>query len=73
MDKINAQQGFLPGIFGHKRRNKTNSAGVTEADTGEPEKMPHIRPAAFFMRIPNGPRNHFVAMSGEFVGTFLFL
>lgn len=25
------------------------------------------------MKIPDGPRNHFIAMMGEFAGTFLFL
>ncbi|KIW15551.1 hypothetical protein PV08_05599 [Exophiala spinifera] len=74
MDNIRAKSGFLPGLFGHRRgRVKTaeNSTGATPQ--GEDEKMQGPKAHPFFLRIPNGPRNHFVAMSGEFVGTFLFL
>jgi hypothetical protein len=75
MDNINAQSGFLPGIFGkngrHPHWHRKKNTGVTPA--GEDEKMPGPGPANFFMRLPNGVRNHFIAMSGEFVGTFLFL
>ncbi|KAI1629005.1 aquaporin rerated protein [Exophiala viscosa] len=72
MDNINAKSGFLPGVFGKGRiRNHFNSTGATHA--GEDEKMQGPKPLSFFMRIPNKPRNHFIAMAGEFVGTFLFL
>ncbi|KAK4935785.1 Aquaporin-1 [Elasticomyces elasticus] len=72
MDNINAKSGFLPGLFGKGRiRNHFNSTGATPH--GEDEKMQGPKPISFFMRIPNGPRNHFIAMAGEFVGTFLFL
>lgn len=75
MDSINAQSGFLPGVFGkngrHPHWHRKRDTGVTPS--GEDEKMPGPGPSNFFMRLPNGVRNHFVAMSGEFVGTFLFL
>lgn len=74
MDNIRAKSGFLPGLFGHRRgRVKTaqNSTGATP--DGEDEKMQGPKAHPFCLRIPNGPRNHFVAMAGEFVGTFLFL
>jgi aquaporin rerated protein, other eukaryote len=35
--------------------------------------MARPKPIAFFKRLPNGARNHFIAMVGEFVGTFFFL
>ena len=68
MDNINAQKGFLPGLFGKPKRNRT---GISQAS--DPEKMATPKATAFFRRLPNGPRNHFIAMAGEFVGTFLFL
>lgn len=73
MDNINAKSGFLPGLFGGKGkiRNHFNSTGATPQ--GEDEKMQGPKPHPLFLRIPNGPRNHFIAMAGEFVGTFLFL
>jgi hypothetical protein len=69
MDNINARLGFLPGLFGRQKRKGT---GISQT-TSESEKMPLPRPVRFFRRLPNGPRNHFIAMAGEFVGTFLFL
>ncbi|KAJ9608689.1 Aquaporin-1 [Cladophialophora chaetospira] len=68
MDNIHAKNGFLPGLFGHRRGPKTGAtpSGADEAIAGP-------KPIPFFMRIPNKPRNHFIAMAGEFVGTFLFL
>jgi hypothetical protein len=73
MDNINAKSGFLPGVFGKGRigHHKKRNTGITPE--GEDEKMEGPKPIPFFMRLPNGPRNHFIAMSGEFVGTFLFL
>jgi hypothetical protein len=56
MENIQAQSGFLPGLF---PRRKKDMAGP--------------KPIKFFQRLPQGPRNHFVAMVGEFMGTFLFL
>jgi aquaporin related protein len=69
MDKINAKSGFLPGLFGKHIRKGT---GISQT-TSESEKRPLPRPTPFFRRLPNAPRNHFIAMAGEFVGTFLFL
>ncbi|KAH0841284.1 Aquaporin-1 [Fonsecaea pedrosoi] len=69
MDRISPKSGFLPGIFG--RRKGKSRTGATPA--GEDEKMQGPKPSSFFLRIPNKPRNHFIAMAGEFVGTFLFL
>jgi hypothetical protein len=69
MDNINAKSGFLPGLFGKHKRTDT---GISQRSS-EAEKMPLPRPAPFFRKLPNGPRNHFIAMAGEFVGTFLFL
>ena len=68
MDNINARSGFLPGLFGKKKRTGT---GISQ--TSESEKMALPKPVPFFRKLPNGPRNHFIAMAGEFVGTFLFL
>lgn len=68
MDKINPKNGFLPGLFGRHRGPKT---GATPA--GADEAMQGPKASSLFMRIPNKPRNHFIAMAGEFVGTFLFL
>ncbi|OAG40807.1 hypothetical protein AYO21_04884 [Fonsecaea monophora] len=69
MDRISPKSGFLPGIFG--RRKGKSRTGATPA--GEDEKMQGPKPSSFFLRIPNKSRNHFIAMAGEFVGTFLFL
>ena len=69
MDKINAKSGFLPGLFGKHIRKGTG----TSQTTSESEKRPLPRPTSLFRRLPNAPRNHFIAMAGEFVGTFLFL
>jgi hypothetical protein len=66
MDNIKAKSGFLPGLFGRNNRKDTKT-------TSEPDKMPGPRPSPFFRKLPNGVRNHCIAMAGEFVGTFLFL
>jgi hypothetical protein len=68
MDNISPKAGFMPGLFGRHRGPKT---GATP--NGADDKMKAPTPNSFFMRIPNKPRNHFIAMAGEFVGTFLFL
>ena len=68
MENIQAKYGFLPGVF--ISRNKTaKSSTISE----EQRQMAGPKPIAFFKRLPNGPRNHFVAMVSEFIGTFLFL
>jgi hypothetical protein len=69
MDNISAKSGFLPGLFGKRTRKGTGAS----QSTPESERMHIPRPASFFRRLPNAPRNHFIAMAGEFVGTFLFL
>jgi len=69
MDSINAKSGFLPGLFGTKRTR----TGVTDPADTEKDKMPGPKPSPIFTRLPSYARNHFVAMAGEFVGTFLFL
>lgn len=35
--------------------------------------MAKPKPQTCLRRMPNGPRNHLVALVGEFTGTFLFL
>ncbi|EXJ85454.1 aquaporin rerated protein, other eukaryote [Capronia coronata CBS 617.96] len=68
MDNLQVKSGFLPGLFNSKRKSKGKQS-ISEED----EKMPAPKPSSFFTRLPDGPRNHFIAMAGEFVGTFLFL
>jgi len=57
---------------------KPGNIFVKSAETGvsssrETEKRAGPTPSAFIRNLPNGPRNHLIAMVGEFVGTFLFL
>jgi hypothetical protein len=59
MENLQAKSGFLPGLFPRGKKGKKDMAGP--------------KPIKFFQRLPQGPRNHFVAMVGEFMGTFLFL
>lgn len=59
MENIQAKSGFLPGLFPRGKKGTKDMAGP--------------KPIKFFQRLPQGPRNHFVAMVGEFMGTFLFL
>lgn len=66
MDRLSTKAGFLPGIFGGRKNTKGSSSS-------NDEKMKGPGPKSFFRRIPNAIRNHFIAMAGEFVGTFLFL
>jgi len=40
--------------------------------TSTTEKMTP-KPLTIVQRVPSGPRNHFIAMAAEFVGTFMFL
>jgi hypothetical protein len=65
MENIQAKAGFLPGLFPSRKR--TESSSVNSRDRLGP------KPSPFFKRLPNGLRNHFIAMVGEFMGTFLFL
>lgn len=51
----------LPGM---KRKARVHDTNKSMADT---------RPLAMFSFLPNRIRGHIVAMSGEFVGTFMFL
>jgi hypothetical protein len=69
MENLQAKAGFLPGLSG-LRKKKTESASLTSKERREKAGP---KPIAFFKRLPNGPRNHFIAMVGEFTGTFLFL
>jgi hypothetical protein len=68
MENLKTRRGFMPGLFGRHDGPRT---GATAA--GADEKLEGPKTSSFFMRIPNKPRNHIVAMAGEFVGTFLFL
>ena len=67
MDKLQESAGFLPGL----RRGK-NQPSDTGASTNQ-KKVHPARTWGLVGKIPSGPRNHFIAMSGEFVGTFMFL
>lgn len=66
MDRLQESKGFLPGIF----RSKKRSSG-----TGGSSNEKKLNPGTWSLvtRVPSGPRNHFIAMAGEFVGTFMFL
>lgn len=68
MDRITSAKGLLPGVFG--RRGKTPPDKRNGSDTNKTTTSTRSSP---FKMIPNKIRNHFVAMSGEFVGTFMFL
>ena len=63
MESLTNTRGFLPGIFG--RGSKTKDQSTTEK----------LTPGTWSIvsRMPPSARNHFIAMAGEFVGTFLFL
>ncbi len=65
MENLQAKTGFLPGVF--RPRKKTDLSLTPSKEMAGPKPIP------FFKRMPNGPRNHFIAMVGEFMGTFLFL
>ena len=66
-DNINPRSGFLPGITGKfQKRHNTGTSTSSEKD-----KMHGPKPSPLFRRLPNGVRNHLIAMIGEFVGTFM--
>lgn len=70
MDNLKVGEGFLPGLFGKKR---PATGGSSSSDSRDGKKKGTPTPNSFLMRIPATPRNHFIAMAAEFVGTFLFL
>lgn len=68
MDRLTSRKGLLPGLFGNRGQQDvptTNGHGG-KGSTASTRSSP-------FGMIPRSIRNHFVAMSGEFVGTFMFL
>lgn len=67
MENISPKSGFLPGLFGS--RQKTDSSSSTSKD----KKGGQFKPLPIIRTLPPGLRNNVIAMSGEFVGTFLFL
>lgn len=67
MDNLQQRTGFMPGLFGRKKRAERMQSGSSTTEKMTPKKNPIAD------RIPDTIRNHFVAMAGEFVGTFLFL
>lgn len=67
MEKIKAKTAFLPGSSKPKGKSKVASSPFQD------DKLPSRTPVSFLMKIPDGPRNHMIAMLGEFAGTFLFL
>lgn len=67
MDSLQQKTGFMPGLFGRKKQAKRSQSGSSTTEKMTPKKHPIVD------RIPDGIRNHFIAMAGEFVGTFLFL
>ncbi|RVX65876.1 hypothetical protein B0A52_10289 [Exophiala mesophila] len=70
MDNLKTGSGFLPGLFG-SRSNAPR--GTSSASNSQSEKTLSPKPSPIFKRLPDSVRNHFIAMAGEFVGTFLFL
>jgi len=67
MEKIKAKTALLPGVSKPKGKSKFASSPFQD------DKIPSPTPVSFLMKIPDGPRNHMIAMLGEFAGTFLFL
>ena len=74
MDNLTTKSGFMPGLrYQPNQKNQKNRSNTGASTSSETDRVAPPKPAAFFMRLPQGPRNHFIAMAGEFVGTFLFL
>lgn len=85
MDRLNPKAGFLPGLtslFPHPKSkhqdSNTNTSTSQEkskasTDLSLTDSMQGPKPSPFFRRLPNGLRNHLIASTSEFVGTFLFL
>ena len=66
-DNIEARSGFLPGLTDKfPKRHDTGTSTTSEKD-----KMQGPKPSPLFRRLPNGVRNHLIAMIGEFVDTFM--
>lgn len=66
MDRLTSAKGLLPGLFGRRQTSRDARNGSDNKTTSSTHSSP-------FKMIPNKIRNHFVAMAGEFVGTFMFL
>jgi hypothetical protein len=62
-----------PGIIFGFRVGKSKCADTGVSSLRETEKRAGPTPSTFIRKLPNGLRNHLIAMVGEFVGTFLFL
>ena len=63
MDKLQeVKEGFLPGLV-----RRTTPKGLQKTPSG------HQKPKSVMDILPDSVRNNFIAMAGEFVGTFLFL
>jgi hypothetical protein len=63
MDRLKSTKGLLPGLFG-KRNQNVDTRNGKDAEKASTYSSPlKSMPARF--------RNHFVAMAGEFVGTFM--
>ena len=73
MDRLEARNGFLPGLLGRGRNNNPRSNTNTSTSSAEKEKMQGPGPSPMFKAIPRAVRTEFVAMVGEFIGTFMFL
>ncbi|KPI44727.1 Aquaporin-1 [Cyphellophora attinorum] len=73
MDRLSSRKGLLPGLLGRRQQAGQDAA----ATNGRVEKMSGSTITTTghspLKMIPNRIRNHFVAMAGEFVGTFMFL
>ncbi|KAK5938698.1 Aquaporin-1 [Knufia obscura] len=67
MDRLEENRGFLPGLFGRGKKRSASNGGSTS------EKKLNPGTWSIVSRVPSRPRNHFIAMAGEFVGTFMFL
>lgn len=65
MERIAAKRGFLPGLLGEKLLTGSQLEGKHSSHHGHRWDLLH--------KLPDAVRTEFVAMAGEFVGTFLFL
>ena len=66
----------MPGLFGHERDRSPAQESIYTGDTIKPAAPNEkLKPHTFNVvdRMPSTFRNEFIAFSGEFVGTFLFL
>ena len=65
-ENLQTRSGFLPGLTSKFQRQVTGTSTSSEKD-----KMQGPKPSPLFRKLPNGVRNHLIAMIGEFVGTFM--